>query len=463
MSIKRLFGLTVCILTAASFVVSAQGATYSVPLSALSDAITTATDGDTIIITDSATDDVFRRIEERLTIKAAPGQRPILLNDIDIDNGAQGGQFGSNDGGRIQLGDGVDDPGAAHISIDITTGTFTFENLYVAATEEVVRETGWNGVSSDTVITFNDVDINYAGDRQSFAFWWRNDGIINMNRVTMRNGSSGILRGTGEDKNWFNLNNCEILADDSSGRGGFQKIQDGFVYLRADQCVFRGGNAVSFKEGGSSSTITRSALIAMGPTVVNTADFRYEPGWNWYRLEGTEPPSSLLVSGFCLSEGDWQDGETAGNGSSTLSAWTSDTVRGTYVTMDHCDLISSGCALLFQDYNSTNRQVTITNSNLIALNADAVVTASLNAFDSLTLDYCNIHSLGTGPRLGGETGSYTVSNDYDLDPDYTNWQSNNFSYSDSTLATGADDSSAVGIGSSLAGLVPVELSTFTLQ
>jgi hypothetical protein len=470
---KRLFGLTVCIMTAASFVVSAQGATWNVPAAFLSDAVTSAGPGDTIIITDSGTETSAIYISTpSLTIKAAAGQTPILTNDVNLNPGAQGGQFGSNDGGRIQMGDGVVDPGNWFISADYTTGTFTLENLYIAATEEVIKETSDDGITSTMVLNMNDIDINYSGTRYSNAIWWRRGGNINMNRVTMRNVDAGgcIRVGVGGYNCTFNLSNCELLAIDSESGGGFNNIQAAYPILVADQCVMRGARAVNLAEGGSSVTITRSALIAMGNSTLRT-DLTYDAaGWNWYRLEGFEQAASLFVSGFslCPTPQSHQDAYAQGPGRNpawSMDYWTTEEVRPTDVYVDHCDLISSGSAVLICDYETTNRHVTITNSNLIALNTDPVVTATLNAFDSLTIDHCNVHNMGTGPRWGGETTEIAagVTNDYDLDPGYVDWEAYNFAYSDSTLATGDDSGGAVGIAASLVGQVPVELSTFTLQ
>src|SRR5690606_23803094 len=75
----------------------------------ITSAVAAASDGDTVLITNSATYNESVRIDKRITLMAAVGQMPRILGDgvipavIQTIDGAEGAQIGSNDGGMIIL------------------------------------------------------------------------------------------------------------------------------------------------------------------------------------------------------------------------------------------------------------------------------------------------------------------------------------------------------------------------
>jgi hypothetical protein len=443
------------------FAVNAQAEMYwFVPMTELDDAVSSATSGDTIIITDSGTLDPGYRLDldKQLYIMAADGEQPILEEEVRFSAGSIGSMFGSNVGGTIQLGESTSiDPGANWIDINWPgDGEVICENLLVLGREELLYETSGGGAcTSLTVITLNDID--FLGTGGAFGSYWRTDSTLNLNRCKFDLQSQACLMTGGSWHHmWFNLANCELRTTNTN-RGAFEDLQPNHYVFNATDCLFYACKGIKLHEGGASMTLKRCVLIGDGFTDRYTTITS-----NYYGLIGTEPPGALHINAYQHTDSR-PDPRNRGY-------WDGEWSQPTRVYAERCDLISSGSAVMMQDYMSTDRQITIVDSNLIAKNADPVVTCTLNAFDSLTLTNCNLYTYGTGALLAGSGVSdpdFTNTGQQNLDPSYhslsTQFADLDLTYDNATLLTAGTGGGPIGVNQEAWQMVPVELSTFSIQ
>jgi hypothetical protein len=487
--IKQVFGLA----AALCFVANAQAANYHfVAMADLADTVAAANAGDTIIITDSGTLEADLVLDKQLYIMAADGETPVLIGDpcVEFTNDADGSMFGSNVGGTIQLGDDTDVPttwtDSDWIRFDDDAGDFdgsiTFENLDIWGTDHVWYSK--RDITSVGVITFNDVDFHTTHTWELDDGEWeivenrfiymRHDGTMNLNRCF----TEGALRPVhthekgrgGWDNRTININNCEFRHDSlvndiyvpfGSDEGLINRFQNEHVTINVDRSVLIGQNGVMVQDANATIGLENSVVVAMGATTYHTYD---HDGYSTTPEISAQssPAAAISLENRFYSSSRWYPDQFA--------------ILGSY-TADHCDLISSGSVLylgdfsepLFLDYSSTGRQVTITNSNLIALNSDPVVTATLRAQDSISLDHCNLYAAGSGGLWGGDAHAGMSTNGYSVDPGYidsgTNYDfdTKNTQYNEGTLLTGDDSGGPVGSYLEAWQFVPVELSTFSIQ
>jgi hypothetical protein len=453
------------------------GATLNVPSTlypSLDDAITSAVDGDTVIINDNGVYSGTLGLAKRIKIKAALGKNPTICagssSKLRIWQGSAGAdaasglKIGDNSGGRINVGDGTN---STYYCFDynVSTGTVTLENLFMHFnTQRCFLE---SGATSIAALNMTDVDINLSNrGGTGWGMLYYGDGELNMTRVTIIGQARPLVLGSGKHFRRVNLDSCIIGdLDDTLMSVGLEKIQSGSGTIDATDCLFLATSesnvnnaAVVVSEYGCTMTLTRCGLVNYGVPVTGTSSN------NFAGLVGTYPAAALMVQAWAPCPSNPYDTNKFGNPINPADA---NDVRIADVTVDHCDLISSGSALLVPDAGTTGRVVRITNSNLIALDDDPCVTGTINAFDSVDLDYCNVINLGSGVRFGGDITAGDLTNGQELDPGYNDignkFSSLNYTYTNLTLKTADDSGNPIGLDISMAGQVPVELSTFQLQ
>jgi hypothetical protein len=459
MSLKRLFMLAVGL----CFAVNASAYMWYVPAADVDDALTSASAGDSIVITDSGTITDSLTINKQLYISALDGVRPVILNNLDFTADAAGSIFGSAVGGTIQFGNSDEFPTtptteSRWFKISAGTGDFygslTLENLDVYGSGALLDSR--RVLSSTATVTLNDVDYQCTDTARVAYLRW--EGITNINQCDWE-GMDQAVRIHDKNRGWtyreINVNNCYFkMGDFDSNSGVIHKTQNEPVRLSVENSVLVGANGIKLDEGQASVTVQNSVLVANGHTDHLTTTSQY------YAHICTNPASALLI--MCYVQTDYIINK---NGALT-APWDPEYHLPSNIEVDYSDLISSGSAVLMQDIGTSNRTVLIKNSNLIALNSDRVVTATVNVGDSLTLDHCNVYG-GSGQYGGEVAAEATLTAIQSEDPGYddvdNDFVSRNTKYSNSNLLNKSIDSTPLGSYKAAWEMVPVELSTFSIQ
>jgi hypothetical protein len=438
--------VAVVVVAVACLVPATQAATYYVPtpsmsIVSISDAISSASAGDTIEITNSMTyvEDVdIPGDKPGLTIMASPGQNPTIVNSgtgqvVNVNDGAQPFQLGSNSGGRINVGS-YEANVSETFDLKHTSSTVTLENLFISEGSNEVWYHNISGMGDATVIV-RDVDINKNNDDVGQPVWRINADLkeFRCERMTViANNYIGVWADNGTHE--INIDSCQI--------GSFNPGEYKWTALHVN-------------DGSQTINVTDSVLIGgYGSPVEHKA--RAKP--NAVNISSGDTSHTVTINNsVILSDSNTQvDPGTGGIAKAFIFTGPS----GTVVALDHCDIISSGVALMM-DGNSTPRSLTVTNSNLVSLHSHAT-SITLYPGDTLSLNYNNLYA-PEGVRYGNDSVLDGGGTDYDLDPVYNDYMALDLSYANATLQTGDDSGGPVGTAKSFVGLVPVELSTFQIQ
>lgn len=451
----------------AGYATQSRGATLEVPTvdhPTISDAISSATAGDTILITDSAIyEEGLVEIDKATTITAEAGNNPTILGSLRFMTGSDGSRVGSNNAGRINIGDGnfvppASEPGTfggpEFMDFQTTGGTVLFENLFVHGPAFFTMVHPNDNVSTQTVVQLQDVDIN-GGAGGATCFGIEDSINLELTRVVVKGYTQQAIydRQSGKIVN-ISLNNCDIgeLHNETGmfgGGGTINKIQNNTTDTEINiynitGSVIRGGSshALNFSEGNTSVTLTNSVVITDGNSDIG--------GSPWFGFNYDRNGSAILIHAYRVSESVPNPNNRPHQPDSNH-----------WLTVDHSDLISSGTALWVADNHTTGKTITVTNSNLIGLNDDVVVSGTENTGDVFSFSHNNVFSYGGGDLYGGDV--VADGNSINEDPEYTNIEANDFTTQNSALHTADDSGGSIGVNSNFAGQVPVELSTFELN
>jgi hypothetical protein len=111
------------------------------------------------------------------------------------------------------------------------------------------------------------------------------------------------------------------------------------------------------------------------------------------------------------------------------------------LAMDHCDVVTSGTAILAQSNTFTARQLSLSNSNIISLHGNGVAMTPATG-DSLDLFYNNVYAPEGTAYMGPTPGPGDVTPA--LDPDYRNPEGFDFRYGEEFLMTADSEGGPIG-------------------
>lgn len=451
---KRLIVLAFLAATVSGSLHKVQAATISVPADydTITSAIEAANPGDDVVITDSATYPEILVIDKHVNIYPALGQRPTIAPILDneegiiINNGAQGTKIGSLSGGRLTLGDQAQN-GDPLIDVNIATGTVEFENCDIFDFKQIINID--DETTTETTIVFDDVEMN--SNSGPLARWYevqiRNHVNLVFNKTVVRGGPrTAIVMDRGGEVTITATNSIfgtlENPEQGQSNRGAIWiDRNDAEVVLDFDSCVIAGGQgdeglfsggtgtspyALYFDDGVVTATIARSVIESMAGNDTDDGVSNDEPGAN---------PTGIEI-------------RAAGENKN--------------VTLDYCDIYTSGTAFyLAENDGSASRTITIINSNLVSLNENATSGTIDAVHDTVVMNFNNLYA-PNGTLYGGDFSA--GANDLNVDPQYVAPLIYNLASQNNAL-DGADSTGSAQIGSDQAfyAIVPVELSTFSLQ
>ncbi len=483
------------LVTSSSFVATAAerlvGASQT--YSTIAAAIEAAADGDTIRITDSGVYTETLVINKRLDIVANAGQTPTIrtaaatLSSVITTTGANGGKFGSIDGGKITVDrNQPNSVGTASLFCFLVGGidtgqTYTIENVYCTgfttsaiAADQVAASTtppitavayGVRGTlninyvemdkqleASELVSASNppiatglrivgsntSLQINFGG---TFNLLYTKIHRINSHGIVVNHSSSSHLQNI-----TINLNNCEITT-----------LQHGALTLGNNTNLTVNANETLFLGGG-------------GPAAAHSS-------WECIRYSSNTPatynPSGNINLTRCVMMLHPERGAQA-----VIGLRVSPNVN---LTMDHCDVIAplggatstlparARNAIHFM--SSTDRNITLTNNIIYGPERNDTNSTTTQGIvldptgvenNVVTLNHNNVFVSGTPYSANLTPGANEIIPAKDpMYLDRANWDFR--TDNGSGLRTVSSTGGPIGTDRIFLNAVPVELSTFSLQ
>ena len=321
------------------------GQTYA----SVTDAITAAASGDTIIIMDSATYAGSWVLTKQLNIRANPGATPTIQHStnpmINFQPGSEGSQIGQIGGGRITF-DGRFLSTRFVFFGQTGTTTTTLENLLVH--------------QGDMFGTYYGVFFTNGTAGGAYA-----QGPVLMREVEMNMGGGGTgLRTDGLLGGRLTLERCTLRDA---------------IYLWYTGAVVGGGGDVIFRQCHLRTGVgTAAAIYIAGPSGAYHTTIEYSivevvnsPASDAIRYD--LPAATLTIRHSAIR---------GGNGAITMADNGNAKLR-----VDHSDLYGGGNDY-FRFGPSGGREVLITNTNLFAANGAAISGGN----DSMIFRFCNDYS-----------------------------------------------------------------------
>ncbi len=474
---------------AADFLVGA-GQTYA----SVSAALTAAGNGDTIIIKDSGVYDepATVTINKQVAIVAEPGQNPTIRFTGATGTvgfltaaGAGGGRIGSIGGGKINIDRNM--PPTSNVGGAVAIGvagiaaaeTYTLENLYITGfVTNAVHAAGVRGTLNFNVV---EIDRKYTdAHRLTFPIPTITSGIrilsstvanatnfgatFNFTRVSVHNvDSHAIIFSTSSnqilDSIVANIDTCE-----------FTTLNHGALIMNNCSNVTMNITNTFLQGGGGARTSTTIPVVAHS---------------TWGALRYSFTTATATATHFAGGNVNVTNSVIAlepGFGTQSVVDFPGGTLNSNNInlTIDHCDIVAPlGATAITTDSirsrraftfgASTNRNVTLTNSNIFgpefndAITTPARIAGLLMATGSTgtnNIDYNNLW-VSDYPTSGVVVGNHEVTPA--RDPLYTDRTNRDFRYTDPIILTASDTGGPLGVNSIMANIVPVELSSFGLN
>ncbi len=446
----------------------------------ISAAIEAAVDGDVIRIMDSAVYEEKVVINKSVQVMADGEHTPTIKTPdgltgdaVLVTTGAQGGQFGSLAGGRINVDRNLPPDhattGKHGIMVNgILVGQeYTIENVYVTGftTGGVVAShvTGYDatcGVKGTLHLKNIEIDGKHTADAITGAAKTgvrvvggsasnkSNEGAtIRMNRVLTKNLNSHAM--ILNNSSTAHLPNVTAVIEDCE----LTTLKD---------CGIQMGN-----NPGINLSVNNSFLLGGG----------IQNSWGALRYGTTNnttvgPPSGTIsIRNSVLAV--WPLAGTA----MVIGASGTDVSNDTSFTIDHCDIINQlggGTTITDQTPRArtainfaagSNRTLTFTNNNVYGPDASgdivlAGITVVPGAGDVITVSHNNVFVSGAD-YTGVTPGAGTVQPG--VNPNYVDAANGNYTVQNPAIQTASMTGGVLGSGRSASLVVPVELSTFSLQ
>ncbi len=390
-------------------------------------AIAAANPGDTVRIDNSTTYTESLTIDKAITIAAAPGQQPILIGDgssnfvVKSVNGAGGAQIGTASGGTIIIGLHASNVPARALEANHADATaVVFENI---ATQQLTYSSTGPNI------------IEITGP-----------GVSEFRQIQGGGGQRGvaILSSTADG--------AQILLDHAIFKGNY--YSEGFrtsganVTVIARKCEFY-------------SNRLQAAVFQVGAQ----GSYTFENCWIWHDnnfdlLEIRPDTTAVSVTlSRCLL--DQRSVSRTINGS--VVRFRTNVSSGSSAFIDHCDLynrstISSRSGVSID--GGTDRTVTVTNSNIIGPHSTVTGIADNATSTTIVVGWNNI--LTGGAQYVNITPPATDVNP-PLDPQYSNLDAGDAHYAEVALKSADSVGGAIGSTWDHGQMVPVELSTFSVN
>ena len=396
----------------------ASAATINVPADwdTITSAVAAAGPGDTVLITNSGIYQEDLRISKKVAIVAAPGQSPTVKYNggsppVYFQAGSNGAQLGSISGGKISF-DG-----------NALCSRFVF----------FANTSPGEAVGLEHLAFCNP----NPGTTSFYGFWWvaPGTGDVVAREVTM---DCSAYAGS-----------AAIRCDQASGnvlieRSRFKAASYGILNTAA------GGATMTFNSCEIEVTGANLAGYLREGAAGQTRHWVFNNCWlraannigiRWHGKAG----HTLTMNGSVVS--------ASARGVTLYPA----SCDGSTVNLDHCDFFSTA-AEGFEIGSGNSRVVTIKNTNIYGATNGAIYDVANSSGDTVSMSYCNDYGVA---QYTGFTPTNSVQPGQD--PAYLAAAAGDYTLGNVFLRTAGEGGSPIGSHRSYANIVPVEMSTFTVN
>ncbi len=425
MSSLRLLLLSILLLGALAGAQSASAAVIKVPndWDTITSAVAAALPGDTVEITNSSTYIEALSITKPITLMATLGQSPVIQGIggtsavvVSVASTGAGAQIGSNAGGRIELKCGPSYTGNDYILVRTNhTGATPVicENLFLNTLNTNAQAARVYGIypRQDGAAIYRNILID-GGNVSSTAIrlHYLTLATTELDHVRVRNTASNAVVITNSSPTLV-VKFCELGATAAGIR----------IYSNS-------GTADKVK-----LEVDRSLLLS--------------------DTDGAAGLGSLVIRGV-NSQVDVTRSLLRSNSGHGVRIWSA--ANGVRLTMDHCDIVNTAGSLpAFLVETGTNRNVSITNSNIQSINSGGF-SVTTDASSTFVSNFNNVHT----PAGTAYTGITAGANDVQpgQNPQYVSLATGNILYNNTFLKTAGQHGSSIGVNqnySDILTFVPV--------